>query len=274
MRRAVWLAALLMGCSIVNDPGVHQEGMDAGTGGADGSAGDGAAGDGGAAGIPLQDLCPMLAELYCSNAERCCMEGVMPRPAYDGTRCRNETESACASVYGLTATRSEIDYDPVLAADVLERGRALVEACDPNVTSFYADRDGLLGGIVGTVAPADECTPNDSSELEVSIAILSCAEGRTCVQQSATRWLCLNPAPDDEPCQYTFDCASGRCEKDGLLDPQHCGPGEDDGSACWRAEECASLACGWDAAERRFRCQPRTRDAVYCVYLQGTDMMR
>lgn len=294
MKRPTTLAALALvcaGCSVVYDPSAHMMGMDGGRtddggmdggrtdgGGTDGGRTDGGRTDGGGtdgggdsgtdAGPPtiaLEDFCSTVAEVYCANAETCCEL----MTTFDRARCLSQVENDCASVYGLASTRGEIDYDEVAAYATLARGTELVEACSVGVQDFMVQRNGLLGGIVGTVGGGMDCTPASRSETDVIVAVLSCRDGQVCREISATRWTCQVPAPDGEPCRYAFDCEHGRCEQEArFLAPRLCGSGEPGGSPCnpFQPDECASLACAWDATARGFQCAAATVNNVYCTY--------
>jgi hypothetical protein len=253
------------GCSIVYDPSVHMGGARMDGGGVDGGRADGGV-DGGPMGVPLEDFCPALADAFCTNAERCCMEGVTPRPAFDRTRCLSSTTTGCSGLYGLTATRSEIDYDPVAAYDALQRGLALVEACDVELQDFYVQRDGVFGGIAGTIAGGLDCTPVDeSNQIDVIVAVLSCTGGQVCQRIAAGDWRCSAPGADGASCTLAFDCASGRCENvNGFRTTGHCGPGEPAMSVCAAGDECESLTCVFNLGRLRSECAPQTQDNVYC----------
>ena len=270
MKQIAFLASLGLvgaGCSVVFDPSVHMTGgMDGGT--TDGSTTDGGTTDGGTDGGPpmiaLGDFCPMLAEVYCTAAEMCCELPTM----FDRPRCLSEIAGSCASIYGLTATRDEIDYDPVAAYESFARGRALVEVCSLEIQDFLVQRDGLFGGIVGTVGGGVACTPAGASDTDVTVAVLSCTGSQVCRQLSDTYWNCQEPAPDGAPCRFGFDCQNGRCEQLRFLAARMCGPGEAGGSPCnpFQPDECMSLACAWDAGVSRFQCAPLTQNNAYCTY--------
>lgn len=261
--RSVSVSTLILalgaaGCSIVFDPGAHRgAGMDGGVTGV----------DGGASTIELADLCPMFVEAYCMNAERCCREAVTPPPNFDRATCMSDTMAACSGLYGLTATRSEIGYDPAAAYASYQEGLALVEACSVDIQSYYVSRDGFFGGIEGTIAGGLDCTPaSETNETDIVVALLSCTGNQVCQRFAADDWRCSAPGGDSATCNSAFNCESGRCEQENILAPRLCGPGEPAMSPCVRSDECESLTCARVPMTIRFECAPSTQANVYCAF--------
>jgi len=269
---ALWLLA---GCSIVYDPANHMGGaMDAGSTPdatppdatpPDATPPDATTADAGSS-IDLAEFCTELARGFCANADMCCTTA----GTFDVAACETNVTSLCRPVYGLTGTEPTLEYDGVAAYEALQRALALSAACelDPAL-DFFADRDGLLAGIVGTLPGGSDCTPSMPRDpTRILVAALSCADGQSCHDDGAGSWFCRAPAMDGARCNNTYDSQSGRCERRGFS--QVCGPGEVPGTACLTAQECASLVCERTGPFTR-ECAAANTDTLYCSYGRTTD---
>lgn len=252
IRITLTLALAFGGCSLVYDPGVHTGGgMDAG--------GDV---DAGPIGIALEEFCPTIADYFCDAVERCCMGGTPPM-SYDRSTCVDNATVGCSNIYGATA-RSQLDYDPVAALATLEAGRAYLTSCSLEITDWYLRRDGFYGGIVGTIAAGELCTPRDEEDqTEVIVAILSCVEGHVCQRLMRGTWRCFSPGAPGASCTLASDCATGRCTRDGVRLGVCSDPGESAGSPCITSHECISIYCMRTGAFTG-ECAAQSVDGAYC----------
>lgn len=280
-----WLALslALAGCSIVNDPGVHQQMSDAGEGmdAAMTDAGPGDAGredagpgtdsgtDAGPPTVAIDDLCDELATAYCAAAPACCTDS-----AADFSDCESRIQTQCLAVYDAANIPGRVVYDPVLGAELLAEGARYAEMCMyQELAEWYVRTDGFFRGLTGTVAGGDDCSPAGSDQSDYIYAVLSCArEDQICRPNDASLndWSCRSLGDDGSTCTYGLECVNGRCERATVISLQGtCGLGEPDMSRCLAVDECASLACngpGNNPVFSRWECTPLDVNSVFCQY--------
>jgi hypothetical protein len=229
--RIAMLAALAVGCSVVNDPGAHRpEGP-----------------------IEASAFCRTLAEMQCDAYVRCCSAA---GPGDIGV-CVEEAQAACAMNEGIgrLLLDARTGYDPVYAAEVLAVGRRLAQACDTGLLPWMVERSGIQSIFTGTIAPGSECTPRSVNPFDFDYpAVFSC-EGTdyTCAATGGPEWVCATRREVGGGCITYFDCVDGlRC------DAFRCAERLPNGSACTNAVDCASGGCV------EGRCVDLTQDALYC----------
>lgn len=257
MRRALIVAAAfaVAGCSIVNDPGRHRSATDSGQhmdAGMDAAAdaGTDAEVDAGPA-VASGEYCAQLAELACDAHERCCGA---PDATFLATCVEDLTQSCTSLITDLLST-PEVGYDPQLAHEALETGRAMALACDLALSDWAIDRTGLFKPFRGSLEEAATCVlPGSEPNAASLIANFICADGRTCIDQGTPGWRCA--ALGTNPCRNYLDCPDGYlCNLSSMCQPRTANDG-----FCLEAiaSACDSLVC------RTSRCVPRTQDDVYC----------
>jgi hypothetical protein len=243
VRRAYWLLVFaLVGCSAVNDPGRHQGGS------VEGDAGEPDAGGGP---IPADEFCGEFARLACTGRAECCPEGL------PGSRqeCIEGVRSGCQQDLHPVFSDPRTGYSAEKASEVLQDGRALIDACDPDIARWYVYD--LITVMRGTAAQGQNCTP-DPSPQEDPAAFFSCErdDGQVCRPDNLTTWKCQGISAEDGQCAVLYHCQRGLyCT--GLSGS--CQPQKQLGEPCSKNEECASLLCT-DAGE----CAEYDENA-YCI---------
>lgn len=243
MRAGIGFLCVALGaCTVVNDPGRHQ---------------------GGPGLVQASEFCRIYAELVCDGHFDCC-SAAQERSEQSWASCVREEEDACARgtdlvgpVIGEIVVDGRTGYDPRIAAEALEEGRALTASCSTELLWWRYDRMGLQRGLTGTVAPGEECTPGPLVGLRFDFAALFSCEGanRACVESSG-QWDCLARRDVDGRCRLYWDCQDGMyCTS--LLGGT-CQPRKPEGESCDADVVCESLHCGAG------RCAEPTPDDVYC----------
>jgi hypothetical protein len=230
------IAIALVGCTAVNDPGSLQRDE-----------------------VRPEEYCGEISELVCEEYESCC-----PMPIQEDFNCVDMFTDLCREGFDELLGDPRVGYDPVIAAEVLTEGYAYIlgfdgnDECDLEMADWFADRDGFLRFLSGTVPAEQTCTPMD---LEDAPALFSCASTDLSCQIGATGWFCRPRHEVGEGCLSYLDCRDGlRC--DGLLCARRLPPGE----PCMDATDCQSLVCE-DGGEGQV-CQLRT-DRIFCGFLLG-----
>ena len=280
--------AMLVACSIVNDPshrvGGDAGGFDAGTrdaGDRDGGstdagvadAGDVDAGDpidagpdGGLPRVEQADFCQRYAQAFCDAVPTCCSTvGSVPPD------CIREKRESCQTVLADAYTDSRTSYDPVRAANVLEQAGGLVGGCATTTFLEWAhSRSGFYGAFVGSLSRGESCEPSsDLAELRVF-----CASPTDSCRGTSSR-SCLAVSRAGMGCSRVSDCESGlRCFRPG---PGYSSTGtcelmgEGIGSECRFPDECDSMNCsnetGFTLEPSGFTlgvCEEATSDWLYC----------
>jgi hypothetical protein len=209
------LGLLLAGCTLVNDPGQHQDP------------------------IGENDFCEELARLSCTGLAECCPTPEANEVSFD--ECVRLRESLCraAELYGPVFEDPRTGYDPVVAAQVMAEGYAFIEnACDPGIYEWRFRRQGLYRVLTGTVEGGDFCTPEGEDD---PAALFSCvASDPVCRPDfTGTRWSCTSSAgTEGEPCIAFLDCAA-----EHYCDAGTCRRSKADGEPCGEGIECLSLFC-------------------------------
>jgi len=289
MRRAIviLLASALAACSAVNDPGRHMGGpppsgdagggMDAGgspdTGPGDDDGGTTDAGDTTDAGGPRDgggttdagmdaglgpigpvDLCDELVAMACEAKLRCCSSTMQTME-----QCRIALEPGCSSALESLAVDMRTGYDPDIAREVVEEGRALAASCDTDILDWFADRDGLMRMFQGTAPAGANCTVADPG------SFWSCRLPRICIPQLIGRE-CRPARTETEACRGDPDCDTGLFCRRPTIMLGSCELRHADGGSCMRNIQCQSLICDTRGSET---CLPRTVD-LYCnIRLDG-----
>lgn len=281
MRRLLALSLALAGCSIVNDPGMHQgdagTGMDAGTedagdvdaGAPDAGEADAGMPDAGPPTVAIEDVCDELATAYCAAAPMCCTD-----MAADFTNCEMRIRDQCLAIYDPANIPGRLVYDPVRAAEMVAEGTELVQTCNfAGLSDWYTRTDGFFRGLTGTIAGGESCDPAGSDQSDYIYAVLSCAdEGQICRPNDASlmEWSCRSLGNDGSTCTYGLECVNGRCERPSVLSLRGtCGRGESDGERCVALDECESLACigpGTNPIFRVWSCEPLEANTIFCQY--------
>lgn len=256
---SVALALALGGCSLVFDSGRHTEGGSMDAGPMADAGGDPV--DAGAERLPVTEFCQRYVDIVCDGVRDCCSRVPDPSEDWDQTTCRRTASDQCGATIGLVLARDYLEWDEEAAYRALTEGQAFIDdSCNPNVQDWYIDLDGFFSPIRGTRAAGEECTPSDTrSTTEILASVLSCEDGLRCIRGTG-RWSCISPSELGDPCSFAFDCADTGARCTGGLFSKTCQiPGEAEGASCLLADQCESLIC------RSARCQPVTRDAVYCL---------
>jgi len=257
MPRVAYATVLLLlatSCSFVLDGSRHEGSSppDAGPGGMDASGGDGGGVDAGPQPILKEQFCEELAAVFCDGEMNCCTSA---RPRAD---CIFAAESRCTAEFAPAALDMRTGYDPDVARQVVDEGRALAAACDEEGALRWAVYR-VVDVFTGTTPGGAQC---ETALLPDPILLLSCVGTNVC-RLIGSFWVrqCLPRAAMGERCYEAPDCEPGLyCAP--TPEPAHCAPALADGEVCRTSYDCASLFCTGSDAGRQ--CEAVTEDGMFC----------
>lgn len=222
-------------------------------------------------GVPVEaaDFCARMAALVCEVNERCCDgvvagrdlgdpdagvdagvgDGGMPdagrRDAGPAPSCEMQQLDACEDTVQALVDDPRTAYVPARGGAYLAALEAQARGCfteAPEVTDFMSVFEGT--GIEGA-----DCTPRTTSEENLRLSQLSCADGLTCHLRRRSDGTTLGVCEPrvDQDCSHALDCDPGLwCNLPDSWEPGRwgtCQPLRANGWDCESDQECASRYC-------------------------------
>jgi Dickkopf N-terminal cysteine-rich region len=212
-------------------------------------------------------LCARVSALQCAAEQHCCTTA---KNSFDA--CKTQLTKTCmdnafldeiamnnVAGYSQTQTKATFDQIEVFGAN-----------CDPTVTMWAAQPEGLRAMFQGTVAPGGMCKPTGlPSQGSYAASLASCTNaettsclfsgtGPTAPPQTAT---CAARGDSGATCFLDVNCKDGMyCQNPQMkYSSGKCAALNQNGATCTLDSECASFTC------RSAVCVAATADTTFCV---------
>lgn len=217
------------------------------------------------------EVCDRLTTIQCAGEALCC-----DNPGRDYMTCKNIMQEGCIKELLLDAVslnpRSGFDADH--AATAFAQFEEMASRCDPAITSWGANREGLSGMLKGTVNPGGECKPPMAAmplAAEAAASLVSCKSAAThaCMPADYTiapipraMWRCDPRTGNGGDCYSDANCQDGLfCDNPDFekVLTAACKPKLAVGASCDQARKCQTLICKGGA------CVAANEQTAYCL---------
>jgi hypothetical protein len=212
-------------------------------------------------------ICQRLVTLQCAAEQHCC---TAPGRTFD--TCKRDMLTDCTMNAHLDeiAQNQIAGFSPTEASAAFTKLEELSAACDPSVTLWAIQPDGLRAILQGTIDPMQNCKPTGfPSVVGYGAALASC-------KQPATH-ACLftgdgpTAAPTTATCAARSGAGATRFVDTNCMDGLYCAnaqmkyssgkctAGKPAGMACMNGAECATQTC------KSGNCSAATSQTAYCL---------